>query len=173
MSSAIEADLFGTWIEDAPAQDPDADEEYEADYDDGMLLHVLVLRRDAGGRPVARYGQIYASNYGTDEKYAEGTFRRTKGGLVVELPELSDWSDAAGMGYECRRSLVRACRFDFQRIDEGDGFVLTSHLDPGFPTVPAARFVRAADSAAALESLDELAERVRVRQGRSRDADGG
>jgi len=173
MASATEADLFGTWIEDRPARDPDSDEEYDDDIDDAMELHALVLGRDAAGRRVARYGQIYASNYGTDEKYGEGTFRPTKHGIVVELPALSDWSDAAGMGYESRRSLVRACRLEFLRIDETGGIVLTSHLDPGFPTVPAARFVRTADSRAELDQLDKLAERIRVRQGGSpRDADG-
>ncbi|MDC0720969.1 hypothetical protein [Nannocystis bainbridge] len=160
---ASEDELFGTWIEDPPEPDLDDDDD---DVDDSMQLHALVLGRDAAGRGLARYGQIYASNHGTDEQYGEGTFRCVQGGLVVDLPALGDWSDAAGLGYESRRSQVRARRFEFMRsVVDGEAIVLTSHLDPGFPRVPPARFVRVTDPSAELAQLDALAERARVRQG--------
>ncbi|MCY1004253.1 hypothetical protein OV079_01445 [Nannocystis pusilla] len=154
---AMQSDLLGTWIEDTY----DPDEDTEDRYDRMMELHVLVLSRDAAGQKIARYGQIYASDYGTDEKYGEGTFRATKDRVVVELPALSDRSNAAGMGYESRRWHVRACTLEFRRLEEDDEHVLTSHLDPGAPTVPKARFVRVTDPSCELALLDELAVCIR------------
>jgi hypothetical protein len=155
------------WIEDT--SDPDA--ECGDRYDDMMEFHALVLGRDAAGQPFARYGQIYASNYGTDESYGEGTFHRTEHGIDVVLPALSDWSNAAGTGYDCRRSLIRARRFEFRPIDEGESSVLVSYLNPGAPTVPEARFVRVADAAHVLAEFDVLAERDRERRRRAADDD--
>ncbi|PCC74005.1 hypothetical protein SAMN02745121_07707 [Nannocystis exedens] len=166
MASPRQRDLLGTWIEDTS----DPDEDTGDRYDDMMALHVLVLSRGAARRPVARYGQVYASNYGTDVKFGEGRFHCGEGRLVIELPAMIDRSNAVGMGYESRRSQVRACRFEFVRHDEDGEIVLTSHLDPGSPTVPAARFVRVADPTRELEQLDELA--ARVGEGRG-EAGGG
>ncbi|MFY0533619.1 hypothetical protein [Nannocystis pusilla] len=154
---ATQSDLLGTWIEDTY----DPDEDTEDRHDHMMELHVLVLSRDAAGRKIARYGQVFASNYGTDEKFGEGTFRATKDRVVVELPELRDRSNAAGMGYESRRWQVRACTLEFRRLEEDDEHVLTSHLDPGSPTVPEARFVKVTDPSRELARLDELAARIR------------
>lgn len=164
MASAVHADLLGTWTEDTSRPDAESDDDEAGDDDryETQMLHVLVLSRDDKGQPVARYGWIDESNHGTSELYGEGTFQRTKGGLVVEL-RLSDWVNTGGMGENYRHSLVRACRLEFRRTGRGAAITLMSHLEPGSPRFPEARFVRETDTSLADEILEELAERGRRR----------
>lgn len=162
------SELLGTWIEDtADPDDPTIDL-----HDYSMHLHALVLARDADGRLVARYGMIFSSNVGTDERHGEGTWEQVDGGIIVRLPAMMDWSDADAMGYDCRRSRFDRERLTFTAVRRDGALALTSHLREGSPVVPAAVFVRddPDDPLRVAESLDELADRARDRQGRSPDA---
>ena len=149
------------WVEDT--DDP---KEGSGDrYDFAMTLHALVLNCDDAGRGVARYGMVYKANYGTDEEYGEGTFHRISRGILVVLPELYDFSNASGMGYDTSRNRVRSDKFDFIKTRRRGVITLHSHMSQGHPTVPKARFIPATPAYVSdvLENLDALSERAKSR----------
>jgi hypothetical protein len=161
-------DLLGTWIEDTF----DPKEDSEDRYDNAMTLHALVLSCDDEGRSIARYGMIYESSPGTDEEYGEGTFQSAGRRLLVVLPELLDWSNADGMGYDTRRCRVLPEKLDFVRTQRRGVVTLKSHLSSRRPTVPEARFIRAKPAHVdyVLQTLDDLAARARERRSRAGSA---